>query len=136
MPDFKDLFTRNSRIYFSERDLRHTEIVCLKILNYNLNFINVFDYLDFFALIGIVDKTDMDYNFDLLDKINNQVFSIANTFISDSKSLIFSDLQIACSVIKLVRELNKFQAKWLNIYKELFFIEEAYFSECFETLKL
>jgi hypothetical protein len=86
-------------------------------------------------MIGIVDKTEMAYNLDILEKINYQVFSIANTFISDSKSLIFSDLQIACSVIKLTRELNKFQNKWLIVYKELFFIEDVYFTDCFIMLK-
>lgn len=86
-------------------------------------------------MLGIVDKTDMDYNLDALEKINNQVFFIVNAFISESKSLIFTDLQIACSIIKLVRELNKFQNKWLDVYKELFFIEDVYFSDCFEALK-
>jgi len=86
-------------------------------------------------MIGIVDKTEMAYNLDILEKINYQVFSIANTFISDSKSLFFSDLQIACSVIKLARELNKFQNKWLIVYKELFFIEDVYFTDCFIMLK-
>ncbi len=86
-------------------------------------------------MIGIIDKTEMEYNIDVLEKINKQIFSIINTFISDSKSLIFSDLQIACSIIKLVRELNKFQNKWLTVYKELFFIEDVYFTECFEMLK-
>jgi len=126
---------RNSRVYFTEREIKNTEIICLKILNYNLSFLNVYDYLDFFLLIGIVEKTEMPYNIEILNKINNQTMIITNSFISDNKSLIFSDLQISCSIIKLVRELNKFQNKWINIFKEIFLIEEVYFTECFEVLK-
>lgn len=86
-------------------------------------------------MIGIVEKNEMAYNLDALEKMNNQVFSIANTFVRENKSLIFSDLQIACSIIKLVREINKFQNKFLHVFKELFFIEDFYFTECFEMLK-
>jgi len=127
---------RNSKIYFTERELKIAEIISLKILNYNLNFLNVYDYLDFFLLIGIVEKSEIAYNCDFLERMNNQVMNITNTFISDNKSLIFSDLQIACSIIMLVRELNKFQFKWLQKYREIFYIEEVYFTECFEMLKL
>ncbi len=86
-------------------------------------------------MIGIVDKNEMTFNLDALEKVNNQALTITNAIISENKSLVFSDLQIACSIVKLVRELNKFNNKWLNVYKELFFIEEVYFLECFEMLK-
>ncbi len=104
-------------------------------MNYNLSFLNVYDYLDFFLLIGFVEKSEMTYNTDILDKMNTQAIDIANSFISDKTSLHFNDFQITCATIKLVRELNKFQNKWNNIFKEMFLIDENNFSECFEVLK-
>lgn len=107
----------------------------MKILDYKLDFLNVFDYLEFFQTIGIVEKSEIISGNETIEKINLQTFNIIISFVSDVKSLNFSDLQIACGSIKIIREINNLKIKWLDLYKEIFFIEEEHFSDCYEAIK-
>ena len=135
IPDLRLFLPRNSKLFFSSKEIRQTEIICLKIIDYNLSFLNCFDYFDFFLLIGIVEKNEENNSPEKLEKINQQALSILFTYITDLKSLGFSEIQISCGVIKVVRELNKFQNNWINLYKEIFYLEEEDFEDCYESIK-
>jgi hypothetical protein len=101
--------------------------------------LNCFDYFNFFIFIGIIEKKEnilLGLNDEKLEKINNQALSILFTFIVTIKSLNYSEIQISCAVIKLIREINNFENLWINLYKEFFYLEEEDFQECYEAIKL
>ena len=131
----KDIFPRNPRINFTVKEIKSTEIFCLKIIDYKLDFLNVYDYLEFFQIIGIIEKSEIISENETIEKINLQTINIIMSFLSDIKSLNFSDLQIACGSIKIIREINNLKIKWLDLYKEIFFIEEEHFTDCYEAIK-
>ncbi len=106
--------------------------------------------MDFFLFIGIVEVNEIEIyndknnnnienNFtisqEILEHLNIQALKLITDFILDIKSLEFSEIFITCSVIKLTRELNNFKKSWINLYKEIFSLEEEAFQECYECLK-
>lgn len=168
---------RNINDYYNGKEIRQTEIICLQIIDYNLNFFNCFDYLDFFLFLGIVERNEFisDKNFEeILENYNNndgdnrnneienledirnkdkkieelffeeneklenmnfQAYKILMNFIMDLKSLEFSEIHITCAVIKIIRELNNYEKKWINLYKEIFYLDEESFEDCYNYLK-
>lgn len=158
VPNLRSIPKRNSDDYLISEEIRQIEIICIKLIGYDLNFLNCFDYLDFFLFIGIVEINEIEnykdenlnenhnhnhnneennllINQEILEHINNQALKLITDFIMDLRCLEFPEIFIACSVIKLTRELNNFKKSWINLYKEIFLLEEEAFNECYECLK-
>lgn len=114
-----------------------SEIFVLKVMDYDLKFFNAYDYVDFFFHIGIFQKNEVEkINTHILEKINFQAVYILRNFTATLTSLLFSDLQIACSIIKILREISSLKRNWPEIFQEIFYIQEQDFYQCYEELKM
>lgn len=106
------------------------------MVDYDLKFLNCFDFLDFFLFIGFVEfEKNEKYSNEKLEDLNKQAIKIISNFIIDIKSLEFSEIEISCSVIKIVREINNFEKNWIDFYKENFLLEESTFQDCYNLIK-
>ena len=88
---------------YSSEDIRYVETLCLKLLNYKLNYMTCYDYLVILVYKYGLKKKIIEYSYDILYKI----------ITGDIKEYIFkSPLKIAQEVIYLAKQ--KFNENLIN----------------------
>ena len=98
-------------------NFKYWEILCLKILNYNLGKYSSYDYLILFFRLGIFfSKETIDINSKLKNCLN-----ILDYIINDAKSCFFSQYTIAMSIINVAFEKEIFFDK--NIFKNIYGVD-------------
>jgi len=113
----KEIYPEKYRNYETEI-IKKAEIICIKLLNYNIDILTAYDCLEFLL-------NDNNYLFELSlkelnDEIKNNLFNylqrppmeIANYFISKAKSFNFSEYYIRPSI--LLKEYNTNKGKQKN----------------------
>jgi hypothetical protein len=102
---------------FTQREIQEFEILCLKILNYNLLESSSFTLLNLILNNGILSKDESNAknpeNLDLLYKI---IFQINSVFVTDNRYVDFSNLQISISIISFACKILNYVSWKEKIY--------------------
>jgi hypothetical protein len=115
---------------FSANDIKKSEIVCLKLLNYNLKRTTSYDFLEAMLNHGIVFENEVSLvSAQNLKEMNDLAYSILNEFVYDTRYLDFTPLQLAASVVSYVRKKFFFKC-WTRLLEEAYSISQEYFMTC------
>jgi hypothetical protein len=119
---------------FSEKDIKTSEIICLKLLDYKLDRTTSYDLLESFLKNGIVFENEVNVvSCQNMKEMNDLAFSILKNFVYDTRYLDFTPLQVAASVVSYVRK--KFQLKsWNRLLEKIYSIKQDYFINCYFIL--
>jgi len=119
--EFDPNFELTQKWYFTnfslDSILKHEEI-CLKLLEFKLNYSSAFDFCKFFINHGIVLASERPA--ERLEEINQRVMDTLSNFLENEKFIDFDPLQIACSCISITRnyyQLINSDHTFYNIYK-------------------
>lgn len=130
----------------SLKEIEVSEIYCLTLLDYKLNWFTPYQCLEFFLNSGIFFKEELSATLNtcpktyksvvqitVLDKVESAYqlsFNILNFVISDLRSLEFRPEHIACSIISIIRSQFNLN-KWHNNFTKLYNIKLEDFEECY-----
>jgi len=101
---------------FTNKDIHEIEIFCLEMLDYNLNDLSCFSYLQIILNNGIIFESEKykDIFFDLkMDKLYEEILLINCEFLTDNRYIDFSSLEIAISIITFSKKIFKLNS-WKN----------------------
>lgn len=128
--EFNPNLVETHRLHFLSYDIETIliyEKICLRILDYKLNYPTAFDFSQFFLNHGIVlEKEDPDTR---LEAINQRVMDTLTTFHSNENYLVYEPMQIACACINLTREYFKLN-KWDETFYKYYGIRSTYMRDC------
>ena len=86
--------------------LKRAEILCLQILEYDLNITTIFDFLNLVLSAGIVLEKEIN-DFNVLSKIYNDCFYLLNCCFRENDIILEHSLsEIVFSIVYLVRKKN------------------------------
>jgi hypothetical protein len=117
---------------YSLTELKNYELMCLRLLNYNLDRSTCFDFLDLFLKNGIVFEGEISLK--KLEKLYHYNSKILNNFIFDQRYFDFNPLQIACAIVRLSREVYKMEG-WSELYEKIYRIRSEDFMNCYFVIK-
>ena len=117
---------------YSLTELKNYELMCLRLLNYNLDRSTCFDFLDLFLKNGIVFEGEISLK--KLEKLYHYNSKILNNFIFDQRYFDFNPLQIACAIVRLSREVYKMEG-WPELYEKIYRIRSEDFMNCYFVIK-
>jgi len=133
---FKALSNNFKKIFYSLEEMLKSEIYCLQILNYNISIISSKQYYDIFCFIGFIfkDELTMVEDVNVLYENGNDILK---EFVSDFQSTYFSNVEIAFSVVRYLREfhlLEKIKNR-INILESIFELNFEMYQTAWEYLK-
>jgi hypothetical protein len=122
---------------FSEKDIKKSEMICLKLLGYKLDRNSPYDFLEYFLKNGILFENEYLDHFDEfeLKEIYDFPYKILNFFLFDSRYLDFTPLQITCAIITFTREKFKLRESWSRKFSEIYNIKLEDFMNCYFVVK-
>ena len=112
------------------------EMLCLKLLNYDLGKYSILDYINLFFSLGIIYPNNVILKNIDIHKIYFNCLNLLDIIIKDNQILNFSTYILGLSIIKLV--LENFNCFNSNIFKKVYginFKKEKYIS-CVKILNL
>lgn len=117
---------------YNLEELRQYETTCLKLLEYRLQYYTAYDCLMLFLSNGIIYSNETEIDFINLQEVYNKCLTMLNSFVYDSRSINYTSIQIATSIICLTRHmLNiKLSTQFTSIY------ECNNMNKCYELLKM
>ena len=126
MPYFNSFSNMIKNNFFTVKDLRKMETLCIKKLNYKMDYYTAFHFLEYFLENGIIfSNVDID-----IDTMYKNIYEIINYFLKDSKYFKFKPLEIAVSCIAIA--LEKYNSKeFFDIYR----LDEKEYICCIKYLK-
>ena len=125
---FKNFYVKK---YFSTLELKILEILCLKLIDYNLDIPSPYHFLELFLVNGIVFKTD-NVKMELSNKIYNLVIStLEKIMISNNEYIKYNPLNLCCCIIAYCRETFNIE-KWPKILSKVFDIEYKQFEKVYK----
>lgn len=113
---------------FCEKEIKKSEIICLKLLSYKLNLTTSFDFLEFFLKNGILFEDDK-FKFEDLMQIYNETVLILKDFVNDMRYLDFTPLQTVCAIVSYVRKKN-YMTSWNSHLEHTYQIKKEDFANC------
>jgi hypothetical protein len=139
IPHFRDISAS------SVKEIKKYEELCLKYLEYKLNYFTAYDFIHYFLTFGVlfvkespsINNSYYPQNnniYNNIENFNQQILNIFSCFVFDNKIIEYTPIQIACACISLARQFSKIE-KWDDIFIQLYKIKFSDFNNCFEALK-
>ena len=124
--------------YYSSRDIKEIEYLCLHLCDYNLLFPSPIAFMEIFLLNRIISYQD-DIKKESKKRINNSIMSTLEKIIYESNEYIkYNPLYLCCCIIYYIREIYGLE-KWPRILSNLFNTNfqtfEVVYNEYFRTNK-
>ena len=137
-PDFNDLTQLNDKIILQIDEILKYEIICLKLIDYNLINYSSYDWLMVLLSNGFIFEEEIKGK--PVNTINNTYNYIKKTLaLITSKSYFFkyNPFKIAFSLIHLGREkfINEEDGKYFKLIKELYNISFSDYENCYKEIK-
>lgn len=116
------------RYRFSIDEMLQSEIYCLKMLNYKLNYYSVYHFLVFFFCHGVFFNTfkndPLSYN-KLLEKIYITAREILD-YIIEEEFIFLGDDSVLCAVIilRVAMEVAVHNMQICDVFREIYYIDE------------
>jgi hypothetical protein len=111
-----------------EIDMKKSEIICLQLLSYKLNVTTAYDILELLFKIGICFNDEVEsFDFDYLYCYS---LSILKDFSSDPRYLDFMPIEIACSIVLLMRKKIGLRECWKR-FEEIYNVRKEDFMNCY-----
>lgn len=116
--------------------MQKSEIYCLNLLSFNLSIPTAKQYYDIFCFIGFVFKDELNSIKDL-DEFYESGNLILKALISDFQSTNFSNLSLAFSVVRYLREFHSLEIKKQrqHILESIYKIKPNLYHHSWELLK-
>jgi hypothetical protein len=133
MPELSD-FPSIDINYFDIKEVRKSESICLKKLNYKLNIFSSYHILCNLLNLGIIFEDEVH---DKMNYLNIFTYSkkLLKRFVCDNISTNFNPMQIALSVVYCTRSRFNLSQKRMNVLLDFYGYKEDYFSVCLNYLK-
>ena len=113
---FKNIFKNK---HYSSKEINELEIICLKLINYNLNFPSPILFMEIMLLNRIISYQD-DIKKDSRKRIYNLIMNTLEKIICESNEYIkYNPLYLCCCIIYYTREILGLE-KWPRILSNLF----------------
>ena len=112
--------------------MKNYELICLRYLNYDLDRITPYKFLELFFKNGLAFEGEI--SFEQLDKLYLYGVKILNSFIKDQRYFDFTPLQIACAIVKLSREAYKMDG-WPRCYEVIYKLRGEDYMNCYFVIK-
>lgn len=120
--------------YFLLDELRRTEIICLKVLDYKLNYFTSYHFLVFYLAHGIIFTNEIKDEKNI-DKIYSDSYEILENMVQDNKLITKSHEYLAASIISYIREEYKIKEKWNESMGKIYKLELSEFEDVLSTIK-
>ena len=105
--------------YYSSRDIKEIEFVCLYLCDYNLLFPSPIAFMEVFLLNRIISYQD-DIKKESKKRINNLIMNTLEKIMFESNEYIkYNPLYLCCCIIYYIREMFGLE-KWPRILANLF----------------
>ena len=125
---FKPFFNKVKNL--NGEDLKRAEILCLQILEYDLNITTIFDLLNMVLSAGIVLEKEIN-DFNVLSKIYNDCFYLLNCCFRENDIILEHSLsEIVFSIVYLVRKKNNIIYNTEKLFQKLYNIELKKYLNC------
>ena len=129
----KNIFFNNNEYSFSES--AEIEIICIKLLEYKLDFYHPIHFMEFLLLNGIIFNTDQ-INTEESYKVYSSALNILEyIMILNNKYLKFHPFFISCSIVSLCRENSNLEI-WPYILSHVFNIQFSMFKDVFNFVSV
>ena len=137
---FSTLVCELKSILYSPEDIQHTEIICLKMLDYDLCRYTSKQYFDIMTKIGFIfdDEVSLlgEYNIKALYFLGSKILK---EFIVLFDSTEFPSYIIAFSILVLIREYyinldNKLHDDRITILENVYNIKKNFYLKCFKKI--
>lgn len=106
----------NLKYEFTNKDLHESELICLELLDYNLNDLCSFSILKLILQNGIILQSEnfSGYKFDShIENLYDNILVMNSMFLVDKRFMDFNALEVALSIITFYTELFKLYS-WKN----------------------
>ena len=138
------------KVHLSEEKILYYELVCLKIIKYNIFSYSAYDWLSELLNVGVVFDCEIDKNHSII-LVNGHRHSILNTINKYAMKLLlnitikeiyikYSPLYISLSLILIAREKyldkNLIKPALFNNLTELYGIKFENYENCYREMKL
>ena len=135
MKKYRNIFKNK---YYSTRDIKEIEILCLQLCDYNLIFPSPIAFMEVFLLNRIISYQD-DIKKESRKRINNLIINTLEKIMYESNEYIkYNPLYLCCCIIYYIREMFGLE-KWPRILSNLFNTNyqsfEVVYNEYFRTNK-
>ena len=125
----------NERKYIKCKDLIIAEINCLKVLEYNLNQISIYEILEMILSAGIVLENEIDKKSNKLFKIYEKCFNLLDSCIEKNEIILeYPPTEIIFSIIFLVRKDSNLNLNIDKYFHKMYGIEMKSYSKCIKTI--
>ena len=105
--------------YFSSKEIKEIEILCLKLIKYNLNIPSPISFMEIMLLNRIISYQD-DIKKDSKKRIYNLIMNTMEKILCESNEYIkYNPLYLCCCIIYYTREILGIE-KWPRILSNLF----------------
>ena len=90
----------------TKEELLHYEVLAIQLLNYNIHYFSIYDFISFFFCHGIIQKEQINYIYDnqqitkILEKIYFKARYYLNEFIKSEISIKFNSLILAIYILE------------------------------------
>lgn len=119
MPDYANFQSSYNAYNYNAKEIRKYEQICLKLLHYKLNHYTIYDYIELLLNNGIVFINDKCSE-GMVEDIYKQCKNIAVNLIIDNRSLGYTPLQLACSVVCFSRNMIRPKELWPETFLYLY----------------
>ena len=127
----KNIFFNNNEYSFSES--AEIEIICIKLLEYKLDFYHPIHFMEFLLLNGIIFNTDQINTEESYKVYSSALNILENIMYMDNKYLKYHPFYISCSIVCLCRENSNLEI-WPFIFLHVFNIEFSMFKNVFDFI--
>ncbi|MCQ2818306.1 MAG: hypothetical protein MJ252_13650 [archaeon] len=142
VPNIKQfIYSYDCSIYYSMEQIRNYEIVCLKIMNYKMDFVIFYDLLQLILVSGILFSNETIRNNTMYNEYNLSIKISELIIESGLDYLKYDQFNIACAIVAVVRNnfgVTPWPEEFINLYQidENNFCEEYnYISKLYEQKK-
>ena len=116
LKNFRTIFKNK---YYTIKEINEMELLCLKLLNYDLNFPSPISFMEIILLNRIISYQD-DIKRDTRKRIYNLIMNSLEKILLESNEYIkYNPLYLCCSIVYYTREILGLE-KWPRILSNLF----------------
>lgn len=142
VPEFSDIQAKDSKLYLNVKEIQQYETICLKLLDYKVNYFSAFVCLEMLLSNGIyfekeIPVMNLKFQISLMEKIEAAYqicYNVLNFFIADLRSLEYRPEHIAFSIVCISRQHFKVKQKWPNALAEFYNVKFEDFEDCYYTI--
>jgi len=118
---------------FNKNDINEFELICLKILDYELSEICSYSILKTILFNGVISVNEVD-DISVINNLYQKIFKLNSEFVEDKRFLDFSDLDIAISIITY--SCNEFSfSSWKKSIMKYYFKGNLMLMPCYFVIE-